>query len=382
MKMNKRYLSLILSSVIAFTSILSVDAAKSVSDLKKEMQERNEKLKETEKEINNKSAQKDEAIKKRNNLDLQIMAMLDDIEDVENIINEKQAAIDEKNNEIETLTQQIEENEERLKNRLKIMYEYGATSYLDLLLEADGLSDLVTRLSVIRSVYTYDKNVINNFVETKKMVEEAKQIIVNEQNEQIEARNILEDKKGTLEGLKREKQAIIDSLNSDIEALKREERQIEEDYNALQRELNTAMNTGTATVKSYTGNGKFAWPSASSTRVTSEYGYRIHPITGTRRLHRGLDIGAPMGSNVLAAESGVVVTAGWNNSYGYYVTINHGSGYVTLYAHNSKLLVSKGQKVNRGDVIAKCGSTGNSTGPHIHFEVMLNGQLQNPRNYF
>ena len=88
-----------------------------------------------------------------------------------------------------------------------------------------------------------------------------------------------------------------------------------------------------------------------------------------------------MGSDVLAGEAGVVVTAGYNNSYGYYITINHGSGYVTLYAHNSKLLVSKGDMVAKGQVIAKCGSTGNSTGPHIHFEVQINGKLVNPLNY-
>ena len=372
-----------MSAVIFFTAVSPAFAAKSVSELKKQMEERNESIKQTEKEINAKKSEKDEAVQKRNSLDLQISAMLDDISDVEEGINEKEAEINAKNAEIEALTLQIEETNNKLKTRLKVMYEYGTTSYLQLILESKGLSDLVTRLSVVKRVYDYDKNVIAEFINTKQQVEDARQLIVNEQKEQIEARDILEKKKSSLEALKSEKQQIIDELNSDINALEKEEKQKEADYEALKKELNAALaaESSRSSKSVYTGNGQFAWPSDSSTRITSSYGYRTHPISGKQSLHRGIDIGAALGSNVLAAESGTVITAGWNNSYGYYITINHGGGLVTLYAHNSKLLVSKGDKVTKGQVIAKCGSTGNSTGPHIHFEVQLNGALQNPMNY-
>lgn len=372
-----------MSAVIFFTAVSPAFAAKSVSELKKQMEERNESIKQTEKEINAKKSEKDEAVQKRNSLDLQISAMLDDISDVEEVINEKEAEINAKNAEIEALTLQIEETNNKLKTRLKVMYEYGTTSYLQLILESKGLSDLVTRLSVVKRVYDYDKNVIAEFINTKQQVEDARQLIVNEQKEQIEARDILEKKKSSLEALKSEKQQIIDELNSDINALEKEEKQKEADYEALKKELNAALaaESSRSSKSVYTGNGQFAWPSDSSTRITSSYGYRTHPISGKQSLHRGIDIGAALGSNVLAAESGTVVTAGWNNSYGYYITISHGGGLVTLYAHNSKLLVSKGDKVTKGQVIAKCGSTGNSTGPHIHFEVQLNGALQNPMNY-
>ena len=372
-----------MSAVIFFTAVSPAFAAKSVSELKKQMEERNESIKQTEKEINAKKSEKDEAVQKRNSLDLQISAMLDDISDVEEVINEKEAEINAKNAEIEALTLQIEETNNKLKTRLKVMYEYRTTSYLQLILESKGLSDLVTRLSVVKRVYDYDKNVIAEFINTKQQVEDARQLIVNEQKEQIEARDILEKKKSSLEALKSEKQQIIDELNSDINALEKEEKQKEADYEALKNELNAALaaESSRSSKSVYTGNGQFAWPSDSSTRITSSYGYRTHPISGKQSLHRGIDIGAALGSNVLAAESGTVVTAGWNNSYGYYITINHGGGLVTLYAHNSKLLVSKGDKVTKGQVIAKCGSTGNSTGPHIHFEVQLNGALQNPMNY-
>ena len=380
--MPKKYKFLFLFIVVfILTSFTFAFAAKSVDELKKQMQQRSDSIKQIEKEINKKQSKVDEEIEKRNNLDLKISAMLDDIEDVEAVIDEKQNEIDAKQAEIDEITDKIEEKDEMLKNRLKIMYEYGTSSYMELLLDSDGLTDLLKRISVVKSVYNYDKNVINEYAESKQTLEEAKQLVISEQNEQKEAKSILENKKSDLEGLKSEKQKIIDSLNNDIEALEKEEQKKEDDYNALKKELEAAMSSSTSTA-SYSGNGEFCWPSASSKRITSKYGYRVHPITGKNKLHRGIDIGAGLGTDVLAAESGTVVTAGWNNSYGYYITINHGGGYVTLYAHNSKLLVSKGQKVKRGEVIAKCGSTGNSTGPHIHFEVMLNGQLQNPMNYF
>ena len=377
-------------SFVAFIILLTIltpftVSATNVSDLQKQMQERSKEIKQKEDEINSKKTEKNAELEKRNKIDLQITAMLDDISDVQAVIDEKEREIQEKNSQIESLTNQINENNEVLKNRLKIMYEYGATSYLQLLLEADGLADLITRISIVKSVYAYDKNIINEYIKSKEQVEQAKQVIVDEQKEQLAAKAILDDKMNNLETLKNEKQQIIDSINSDIKALEREQQQIESDYNAIKNELNSALaaqnKSGSGASVSYNGNGTFLWPSAASTRITSSFGYRTHPISGKQLLHRGIDIGAPLGSDVLAAEAGRVVTSGWNNSYGYYITINHGGGYVTLYAHNSKLLVSAGDNVTRGQVIAKCGSTGNSTGPHIHFEVMINGELKNPLNY-
>ncbi|HHX73568.1 MAG TPA: M23 family metallopeptidase [Firmicutes bacterium] len=132
---------------------------------------------------------------------------------------------------------------------------------------------------------------------------------------------------------------------------------------------------GTKPVPAGTGTGQFLWPVAGRGRVTSRYGYR------GRSFHRGIDIGTPTGSAILAADSGTVVQAGWYGSYGICITINHGNGFLTRYAHNSQALVSVGQKVQRGQQIARSGSTGNSTGPHLHFEIIKNGSTVNPLNY-
>ncbi len=127
--------------------------------------------------------------------------------------------------------------------------------------------------------------------------------------------------------------------------------------------------------------GEMQWPVPASTRVTSPFGYRIHPILGVKKLHTGIDIGVASGNTVVAANAGKVIKAAWNNSYGYMVMVDHGGGIVTLYAHNSVLKVSTGDTVTRGQTVALSGSTGASTGPHVHFEVRVNGEYKNPMNY-
>jgi murein DD-endopeptidase MepM/ murein hydrolase activator NlpD len=159
------------------------------------------------------------------------------------------------------------------------------------------------------------------------------------------------------------------SLEKELDALNAE-------ANALTAEILRLQNPNVA----YSG-GIMQWPCPASTRITSKFGYRIHPVTKTKKLHTGLDIGVPTGSSIVAANSGTVIKAAWNNSYGYMVMVDHGGGIVTLYAHNSRLLVSAGQKVERGQQIALSGNTGVSTGPHLHFEVRVNGEYKDPQAY-
>ena len=138
--------------------------------------------------------------------------------------------------------------------------------------------------------------------------------------------------------------------------------------------------TDTSASSSVSASG-FVWPCPSSTRVTSEYGYRIHPLTGTKKMHNGIDIGASTGTPIVAAASGTVAAASYNSSMGNYVMIDHGDSLYTVYMHCSAFNVSAGDTVSAGSTIAFVGSTGNSTGPHLHFSVRLNGSYVNPWNY-
>ena len=204
--------------------------------------------------------------------------------------------------------------------------------------------------------------------------------------EEKEAVILLKEEQGTqkavLEGLRAESQQIIDDLQEDIDAFEAQYEEAKKAEERARQEAEAAAKSGNYNVPANFVGGQFLWPSAT-TYVTSPYGYRIHPVTGAQRFHSGVDIGASYGTNIFAANSGTVVVAGYNTGgYGNYVVISHGGGYSTLYAHCSSLLVSAGQQVSKGQVIATCGSTGMSTGPHIHFEIQLNGQTTNPLQYF
>lgn len=373
----------LLAAVLAVMAAAPAFAAKSVDELKKQMAETAEQKKQTAAEINQKEAEKDTVVQQRNALDQQISGVLEDIEAVEETIQQKDDEIELKNDKIGELQDTIDQNKDKLKTRMRIMYEYGSVSYLELILEAKGLSDLFTRIGAVRDIVSHDQELINTYVNTRKEIEDARAVIEKEKGEQEQVKDILSDKKSELKGLQEEKNDIIAALNDDIAALEKQEKQAEKDYDSLQAELNAELaKSAKASNVTYSGNGKFLWPAAAGGRVSSQFNpARKHPILGYVRPHNGTDIAVPMGSNVLAGEAGKVVTAGWNNSYGYYITINHGGGYVTLYAHNSKLLVKAGDTVTRGQVIAKAGSTGNSTGPHIHFEVRVNGTPVNAMNY-
>lgn len=379
--MRKKVLALFLV-LTTLSSIAPLSyAAKSISDLKQELSENKKKTEQTQKEIEAKQEERNEHRKKKDAIDLEISVLQDDIDVIQDVINEKDSEIAVKNAEIEVLNESLKKTDRQLKQRMKIMYESGTTSYLEMIFASKGLSDLFTRLSIIESIAKHDNKIMDEFKAQIAQIDEAKKVIEVEKNEQLEAKGILEGKKSQIKEKQAEQQRLIDELSQDINELKRQEAEMEKAEQQIQAQINAAMASSTQKSVTYKGNGKFILPLASYTRISSPFGYRIHPITGTRKLHAGIDYAAPHGTAIFAAEDGVVLTSGWINGYGYTVTINHGGGFVTLYAHCSSLVVSAGQAVTKGQTIAKVGSTGNSTGNHLHFEVKVNGSAQNPAGY-
>lgn len=378
--MNRRIIALALAFVTA-VSASSVYAAKSVSQLKEELSQNQKNAEKTQKEIKAKQQEQNEQKKKKNAIDLEIASLQDDIDVIESVIDEKNAEIDAKNAEIEVIDESLKKTDKQLKKRMKIMYESGTTSYLEMIFSAKGLSDLFTRLSIIESIVKHDNKIIEDYQMQIDQIAAAREVIETEKNEQVEAREILEGKRSQIKAKQQEQQQLIDALSKDINELKKQEAEMEAAERQIQAQINAALGKSDQKNLTYTGNGKFILPLASYTRISSPFGYRIHPITGTRKLHSGIDYAAPAGTAIFAAEDGVVLTSGWINGYGYTVTINHGSGYVTLYAHCSTLIAKAGQKVTKGQTIARVGSTGNSTGNHLHFEVKVNGVAQNPANF-
>ena len=379
--MKKRILAVLLVLTVSLSLIPVAYAAKSVNQLKEDLKANQASAEETKKQIKEKEAEYNEQKKKKNAIDLEIAVLQKDIDAIQSVIDEKNAEIEAKNAEIAEVEASIQETDKLLKQRMKVMYENGDISYLEILFESDGLSDLYTRMYIIETIVEHDNKLITEYKERITQIEEAKKTIEVEMEEQVEARKILDEKQGLIKVRQDEQDAIVKSLSGDINELKRQEAEMIKAERQIQAQINAALSSSGQKSVTYTGSGKFILPLASYTRISSPYGYRIHPITGTRKLHSGIDYAAPAGTPIYAADDGVVLTSGWINGYGYTITVNHGSGIVTLYAHCSSLIATAGQKVTKGQTIARVGTTGNSTGNHLHFEVKVNGVAQDPNKY-
>jgi len=327
-------------------------------------------------------AKQNAEIEKRKKIDAQISVVQKEIDNFQAQIDEKVAKIEESEEEIEKLTQDLYEQNEAYNNRAKSMIKRGNVSYIEIVLRAKSTEDLLTRVSVLKHVAKYDTKKLEEIKNSMAEVEALKEQLIEEKAQVVSLKSEQDAKKAVLDGYRAESQAIIDKLQKDIN-------NFEAQYNAAKKAeeqaryaANSASNSGKYSVPANFVGGQFAWPS-NTTLVTSPYGYRIHPVLKTKKFHSGIDIGAPYGTNIYAANSGTVVVSGYNTGgYGNYVVINHGGGYATLYAHCASLKVTAGQTVSRGQVIATCGSTGMSTGPHIHYEVHLNGKTTNPMQYY
>lgn len=379
--MKKRILALLLMAMVAIPFTVSqapeekviVVSAETVQDkidkAVKEKQEALEKIKAAEKE-------KNDILAESQKLELEIDLIQTEIYAIEDLIAEADAQILEKEEEIARLEKEIEKQDKKFKECLRAMDESSNISYIDLLLTSESISELLINLESINEMTNHDMAIIDEMTRLKTEVEDAKAVIELQRKEQEEAQKLAEGKQSQLAVKLEQKQALAEKLEGDIENYKK----VYEDARRQEEALKASLNYSSSS-SAYVGTGEFCWPAPSYTKISSPYGWRIHPIYGTKKMHTGVDLAAPGGSNILAADGGTVISAGWNGGYGNCVVVDHGGGISTLYAHASRLCVSKGDSVTRGQVIAKVGTTGNSTGNHLHFEVLISGKHTNPMPY-
>ncbi len=288
--------------------------------------------------------------------------------------------------DLEAAKEKKEDQIDILGDRLVFLHENGDIGYIETILNSESFSDMLLTLQYVQDIMEYDTNMIDELTATEEIIRQETEDIRVEKEESEQLFKLAEDKKNELDGILAEKTALMKDYH-DNEA--KYERLIESNMRASQ-EAETLINqllksSGSGPeVYSYSG-GELGWPvpsrAASSSSLSSGFIYRKKPIGSGYEYHSGYDIPAPYGSDIVAAEAGEVIYSGWMNGYGNTIMINHGGGIVTLYAHNSSLVVSKGESVVRGQVVSKCGSTGNSTGNHCHFEVRLNGTAVSPEPY-
>ncbi len=368
--------------------------------------------------LENKKAEYDSAAEKARQKSDLIQEKIDSVSEVKRVLDEEAAVAvadyEEKQGALDETLARISENENKLREteedykvkhgilekRVRDIYINGQISYIDVLFGATDFSDFLTRADLLKRVIMQDSELVNVVLKYQNEIKEVgKQLEADRRIQSELAQKAEAAKEIRLEKVARQ-QELIDRMKNDKAVYDRQydemmaaSKQVEEmirqsKYRAAaeeerrRRESAERQNSGGGSSQSYVapqGSGQMIWPINGP--ITSPFGWRTHPIFGSKRFHSGLDIGGDYGMPIHAAASGVVSHSGWIGGYGNTIMIDHGGGIVTLYGHNQSLAVSVGQSVSRGQVIAYCGSTGNSTGPHCHFEVRRNGEPVSPYNY-
>lgn len=321
-------------------------------------------------------------------LDGQLATIQEKIADLKNKIAEKEEEIAQTETELEAAIADQENQYAAMKQRIRFMYEAGDTLYMEMIFSADSFGDMLNKAEYIEMLSAYDRKMLDEYVATRKLVELYMEQLEEDRAYLEEAKAGVESEEASLNSLIDEKKKTIEQVSSDIDT---KEAAIAE-YEAELKEQNETIAMLEKIVAEekaklaeenrikYDG-GMFAWPAPSYTRISDDYGNRIHPTLGVEKFHNGIDLAAPGGSAILAAYDGKVVAADYSNSMGNYIMIDHGDGLYTIYMHASALYVSKGTWVSKGQKIAAVGSTGRSTGNHLHFSVRLNGSYVSPWNY-
>jgi murein DD-endopeptidase MepM/ murein hydrolase activator NlpD len=384
-----------------------------------EIENLNEQQDETKNDIDHLSDQLLTTKSELEKIDAQLIDKTKELEMVEKQLADTQNELKEVSDELDRVIAQASEHEDMMAKRLRVMYMNRTTSYIELLLESESINELIDRLEIIRNVVSFDQQVLEELKLYREKVD-AQKAMLKEKELQITAlAETVSEQKHNIEQTKKERSELFTRLtnqqlehenllrrledqerkrNTTLANLEKEEEKYERQLDELERtskQLERKIQELIRQQNERNRRGEFAggvmqWPVPGFYRVTSPFGYRVHPVFGTRRMHAGIDIGSNVtdrgrqsiyGRNFVAAADGVVIFAGRFGGYGNTVIIDHGGDITTLYAHGSRILVARGEKVDRGDPVMTVGSTGVSTGAHAHFEVRVNGTPVDPMPY-
>lgn len=420
MKKRKWKGILISLAVIMLIGSLCVPSfASEIDKAKEEKSDLEKKKEETELKISELEKAKDDILKYIEELDKELNRLAGEIESLNSDIETAEDELKTAQQELEAARIAEENQYTIMKNRIKYMYENGQSDYLEIILSSENLSDALNQVEYMSKITEYDNSLLDKYIASKQEVtrkEEAQQAKLTELNElkdeltfeQGTVERLVEDKNEEVvkyeanisenQSLSEQYSSKLDEQEQIIEQLLEEERQkaeakrkAEEERKRKEQEQQAASGGGTSeggttapdnsqgSGGSFSGN--FIWPVPSSSRITSSFGSREQPTEGASTYHKGIDIGAPSGSSVIAAASGTVITATYSVSAGNYIMLSHGDGIYTVYMHCSKLFVAVGDEVSQGQQIALVGSTGISTGSHLHFGVSKDGTYVNPLDY-
>ena len=372
MQKKKRILYIVLALVLVF-NFTQVIATGNLDSLKKDQKNATEEMKKKKNEIKVIKEETKSVSREIEELDKKMDKATVDLTEVEKEIAAIEANIEKKTEELVQAEDNVNEMQDTFNTRLRVMYKTGNVGYLEILLASTDVKDFLSRQDMIKSIADHDKELIKYMKEQRDLIEITKMELETQKQAVEVSKSKLESRRRDLASATRAKESLIDRLMEDEKALEKEHDALNDYAKKIEADIMKLM----VNTNPYTG-GEMAWPVPGRTRISSPYGYRIHPIFKTKKLHTGIDIPAPTGTNIVAASDGTIIHSGTLGGYGKTIMIDHGGGIATLYGHNSSLTVGTGTYVSRGQVIAKAGSTGYSTGPHSHFEVRKNGAYVDP----
>lgn len=376
----------LLLGTLDFTGALAVTQA-DIDALQDDADALDAKREQLESQLDSLSDDKAQALKRKELLDQQISNTSAQIANVEAQISEYEALITQTEAELADAEEREEAQYELFCSRVRSMEEQGTVSYWSVLFKADSFTDLLSRLDFVNEIMDYDQRVIQDLQDLQQEITEKKESLEDSRSQSEAAKAKLVSEKSTLDKQRADAVALVNEINaneaeyqSTLDAIDAEEEAIQARIVELSRQL-AAQQAASGQTNSNAALGGYIWP-VSSRRITSPFGNRNTGISGASTNHKGVDIGGVYySSEVHAAKSGTVIVSQYSSSYGNYVVVSHGSGNTTLYAHMSSRSVSVGQWVDQGDVLGITGSTGISSGPHLHFEITENGVRVNPLQY-
>lgn len=366
----KRIISIFLVCIMLFTTVYASSAQSQLNQKNQEINAAKDKLNQVKKDKKNTLSEID-------NLDKQITSTENTIDSLEDDIESLEKEISVAEGNIEYAEKQYDVKNDIRKKRAATYYENGVVSYWETLFTSSSMSDFFYRKQMLDDVMEFDKELLEELererddIEAQKTKLEENKVVC--QNKKAEA----EEKKLALDETKVVRTEYLAELNASESVLSDSIDALQKQADALVAQINASSSSSSNS--KYTG-GTMTWPLPNYYTITSPFGNRLHPVLKVYKMHTGIDIAGSgcNGKNVVAAADGTVITAGWISGYGNTVIIDHGGGITTLYGHSQKLLVTKGQKVKRGEAIMLVGMTGYATGPHLHFEVRENGKYVNP----
>ena len=337
---------------------------------------------ELQKQLKAIQADKSKALDQKALLEQQINATQAEINNIAAQITQYDQLIAPKETELAATEEKERAQYELFCKRVREMEEQGEVSYWSILFSSDDFSDLLDNAMMVEEIMDYDNQVMNELIAIREQIEADKTALETARQEQKDAKAEQEAAKAELKSQQAQVDALIAEISGQESQVKAAEAKLQAAANAADAEIRAAEKELASQIANVPSESGFLWPLPGRYNLSSLYGSRKHPVTGKANNHTGIDVPAPSGTPIQACKSGVVTTSTYNNSYGNYVVVSHSDGTSTLYAHMSRRNASKGQTVSQGQVIGYVGTTGSSTGNHLHLEIRVNGSRRDPINYF